>query len=81
MLSLAPLHVSPEAPAAFCCRQHWAVLPWPGEDQDVSLGAAQTPAKDSLGCQGLAAIPILPESLDWCGASLAQCDTRHELRP
>lgn len=67
MLSPAPLHVGPEAPAASSlqCRPHWTVVPWPGQDQDVSPGAAPTPAGDRIGCRGLAAIPILPESLDW----------------
>lgn len=68
MLPLAPLHAGLGAPAGqspTLCRQWWAVLPWPGENQDPSLGSAWTQAGGRLGCQGLAAAAILPKSLCW----------------
>lgn len=69
-LPLALLHASLGAPARknpALCRQRWAVVPWSGEDQDPSLGAARTQAGGSPGCQGLAAATIMPKSPGWHG--------------
>ena len=79
MLPLALVHASPvwqKPQSPVLCRQRWALVPWPGEDKDPSLGAAQTQAEGSSGCQGL------PRA--WAGmgdVSLAQCGISHELSP